>query len=299
VKLKLGAFAVVLVTIAGCTKTSEDSPAEPARAQANAGEAERDVAQLRTLRDALCACTNATCAAAVQAEVDAWSQARAARPSTVPPTAAVQHEAIMLAGELSRCREAALRAPPPDAAAPARPEAPASVAAPYPADDVLRAARQWLASERPMLVPAQATLSYVDRDGNFDAEHGRLLLYTGYVSEKLDDPRRKTGAPVIAPARRPDRCTQLTWQAGGWEVREWSCRAVLPHVPGCAVKTVWERAIANAAPADALAVITLEARDDKSPPAWRFAITDDLRGVKVRHTFADDCPLAVEQPASP
>lgn len=296
----LSFLAIVLGLTASCKPEVEERPVAPSLAV-------RAVAELRAIKDATCACRDAACLEAVAQRLTAWSGGPGAELTNSPiPDRKQSAELPALWHELQACMASvtsALAAAPPDAgvesdAPPVLRGVPAKVAAPYPADALLRAAREWLATAHPKLVPAQATLAYVDRDGNLDAEHGRFELQVGYVSEKVDDPRRKTGAPVVA-AERPSSCPKIVWQAGAWDVRSWSCREVLPHVPRCPAANVWSRAIAKGAPADALAVITLEYRDRSAPPRWAFAISDDLRGVKIRHAFDDDCPLAVEQPASP
>jgi hypothetical protein len=51
--------------------------------------------------------------------------------------------------------------------------------------------------------------------------------------------------------------------------------------PRCTTKTIWQRAIADGAPADAIAEITLE------QSSWHFEIYDQR--LRFSRSYADDC----------
>lgn len=66
----------------------------------------------------------------------------------------------------------------------------------------------------------------------------------------------------------------------------------------CPIQMIWERAVAEGAPRDAVASLKIGPvpRSSSSPGRWRFDISDKTRGVSFHKTYPDDCGLVVEAP---
>jgi hypothetical protein len=142
------------------------------------------------------------------------------------------------------------------------------------------------------------SLASVRSDGTLHHVFGRVDLTLG---DKLppDDPRRPTGAPVVAPRRRT-RCPILNYHHGAWHDESEHlesngggrystmigriCADAAPQLaaPRCTTAQVWARAKAAGAP-DGVATLTLD------PTGWRFTIDDATREVHVAQTIPDDC----------
>ncbi|MDQ3297746.1 MAG: hypothetical protein M3619_14250 [Myxococcota bacterium] len=163
------------------------------------------------------------------------------------------------------------------------------------ATTLLTAARTWAQRTHPAHHLEQTTISYVDAAGVLDPDHGELAVQLGTPSKPTDDPKRRTGAPIKpAGSAAAPSCPVLYWsRSAGWSSSPWTCRTLEPHVARCSPQQVWKRAIEKGAPADALAVMTLERAPD-SAPMWRFKISDPPRKIDISESFADDCELAVE-----
>lgn len=170
------------------------------------------------------------------------------------------------------------------------PTQPAVPAKPH-ADAVLAAARTWQRAFNARLGVREATISYVESNGMLDAEHGQVMLAFGWVGKPVDDPKRKTGAPIPADNARPNECQLFGFAQGKWTPyeAEW-CQDIADAPLRCSIEQIWKRAVNREAPTDALAVIHY------SSGTWNFTITDDPRNVHFNASFPDDCPLAVEQP---
>jgi hypothetical protein len=193
--------------------------------------------------------------------------------------------------------EVAIDAMPIDAGMPAREGAVAPEA-------LVRDVRTFVAADMPDVVLGTVKAAYVRSDGTLDPTYGTLEIEFGVSSrplELVDDPSRPTGAPLPPPPQetkqRHNDCPKHTWQMGAWRHKQGYCRKREPLIgPRCTAKQIWERAIANNAPKDALAVLTLDApRDHASSAMWHFAISDRLRKVSVSKFYADDCPVAIEK----
>jgi hypothetical protein len=134
------------------------------------------------------------------------------------------------------------------------------------------------------------SVEYVGPDGLMDPAFARLEVWYGLTKTTTDDPSRKTGAPVVAPAATDrTQCPRVAWANGRWESRKANCSA-----PGaalhCTVPVIWERAIAKGAPRDAVAKLVT------SGTTWRFDIDDPVRDVHFHKSFADDCGAIAEAP---
>lgn len=159
------------------------------------------------------------------------------------------------------------------------------------ADAAIAAARTWQQATQPRLTVWQIRASYVEANGAIDGENGFLTVQYGASNTPVDDPGRKTGAPVKPDTSRPESCPVLRLTTS-WSHYDGACREVPDYTPKCTVAQIWKRAIEQGAPADALAVILF---DNDATPSWRFDITDEPRRVNIQHTFDDDCELAVER----
>ncbi len=152
------------------------------------------------------------------------------------------------------------------------------------------------------MVVESLRLDYLRADGTFDPTFGE---FDANLSRPLvppppppDDPARPLGAPVPPPVpfdtSLPD-CYDIEWS-----------RAKLVDAPGrmcfpsgmpvgaarCMPAQIWARAIADGAPAAALARLHFTTATSVS---WYFAIDDEPRGVHFSRTYADDCVPAVER----
>jgi len=144
----------------------------------------------------------------------------------------------------------------------------------------------------------------VRADGTLDPKYGELEIEFGASArplEQLDDPSRPTGAPLPSPPPnakpRENGCPKPAWIGGKWTLRDGYCRRQEPLVgPRCTAKVIWDRAIAQGAPKDAIAVLKIDSPNDFGSSAlWRFEISDRLRKIQFRKSYKDDCPVAIEQ----
>jgi hypothetical protein len=126
--------------------------------------------------------------------------------------------------------------------------------------------------------------------------------------EPPDDPKRPVGAPV--PRRHAtvnlfsDNCTNLSWRHGGLVQEDrGTCMSLQSSVHTalrCNAAQLWARAKRDGAP-EGLAVISLRQEYDTLGGAigvklvWRFAITDEPRGIEFSREYPDDCSPIVEK----
>jgi len=158
------------------------------------------------------------------------------------------------------------------------------------ADALINAARAW--QKHPKLAVSEIRISYVDPTGLLDGEFGVMRVAFGASQTPVDDPKRKTGAPVKVDDTKPATCPTLFLDAGGWSQSDSFCPDVASYIPRCSVIDIWKRAIKAGAPKDALAVITFT---NSEKPAWSFEITDAPRDVNISNAFPDDCERTLEK----
>jgi hypothetical protein len=161
------------------------------------------------------------------------------------------------------------------------------------ADTLLRDARAWARDKQPEHLVSDVRIAYVDASGELDADHGELEIVFGRTLRKVDDPKRKIGAPVVQP-QEPNDCFQLAWsRKAGWSRTTYGCSEAYEVATRCTVKQIWKEAIERNVPAEALASLSLRTRP--SGGAWEIRVVDEPRGINIVESFADDCPLAVEK----
>ncbi len=133
-------------------------------------------------------------------------------------------------------------------------------------------------------------VQYVGPDGLMDPAFASVELWYGQTKTTADDPSRKTGAPVVvrAATNRSD-CPRITWANGRWESHMAGCPAQITALH-CTVPVIWERAITQGAPRDAVAKLVT------SGSTWRFEIDDQVRDVHFHKSFPDDCGAIAEAP---
>lgn len=137
------------------------------------------------------------------------------------------------------------------------------------------------------------TLDYVRADGAFDPKYGKASARFGYHRvAPADDPKRPIGAPVEdKPAEPPpETCPSLDYRDAKLDVTSsYGCPSVvgMSERPTCSITQVWQRAIADGAPANGLAVIELRPPADGRPLQWHFAIDDDPRDIHFQRSYDD------------
>lgn len=147
---------------------------------------------------------------------------------------------------------------------------------------------------------ARIQIEYVGPDGMLDPRYSKgLVAFTQRPAEPDDDPQRPTGAPVPKPPRpqRP-KCPTWSWEPGAWTPTEGYCGAQQIKAVRCPVTVIWQRAIDDGAPRDALAKLTLLGKSERSTGGlrWSFEIRDTTRGVSFARSYADDCGPIAEAP---
>lgn len=159
------------------------------------------------------------------------------------------------------------------------------------ADALIGAARA--SQTDPRMPISSITVEYVDAKGMLDETYGGLWVTWGLSTKPFDDPKRKTGAPVPTDTTLPETCPTVAFaRKGPWTVGQNECTQEEPYVPRCTVAQIWRRAIAQAAPPDALAVIKYR---NLVPPSWTFTIRDAPRNVNIALELPDDCERQLEQ----
>ncbi len=286
-------IAIVLATLTalgGCKKKSGSEFAEP-------------LAKMSEFADMMCKCLDKACADAVQERMTKWATDAAAKDewSKTKPDEATMKKMTELGEKYAGCMNKAFGpspepapeepAPPP---APSKPALPAAVPSPATVEALLASARTWARGEHDQLHIVQLDLAYVGADGVVDPDFGKVTVQLGRVAQTADDPKRRTGAPVLPAASQPTTCMELLWTAKGWTKQALStCWSAVAPFPRCPVTTLWKRAIDKGAPADALAVLTLRESTNRR---WTFVINDEPRKVAISQSFDDDCELIVEKP---
>jgi len=293
----VGVVVVVIIALAGCKKSSPDEPAAV-------------LAKMKEFASAMCACVNQACADHVQETMTRWSIDMAKksgndeRPSEAwikEMTEAGQKYAECMTKVMSATAPVAPPDPPapPAAPSPTKPDLPAAAPSPATVDQLLALARDWAGHKDDTLRVVHLAVHYVDAEGNVDDEDGEIEIELGTSAQAAGGSKRRLGAPVKAAPPQAATCHTLHWtRKDGWWITETTsltrCRDASPPFPRCAVPVIWKRAIANGAPAEALAVLRLE---EVTPRQWSFSITDQPRGIDIQHRFADDCDVAVEKPS--
>ncbi len=175
-------------------------------------------------------------------------------------------------------------APPIDAAA--------SATAAQSADGIVELAYQ--TAVKPYVVTA-IRLQYVRADGMLDPTYGKASVDFGYHLEVPgDDPKRPIGAPVVdkPPPAPPDTCPAIGYETGKLaktSLQGAMCfeREGIPTKPVCTIAKLWQRAIADGAPANALATFELHPPDDR-PLEWDITIDDEPRNYHFAKSYRDE-----------
>ncbi len=238
----------------------------------------------REYRDRVCACKDAACITAANEEL-ARSLPRGGDQLSEDETRQLQSYAAQANDCISKATGAI-----PERPLPTQPSPLPTTPTAHTADALLAAARTWQRINHPKLAVWSLEAMYVDQAGTLDAEYGEVRVELRTTSLP-DDPKRKTGAPVAIDTT-PAQCPQLRWK-DTWTADDESCATgATAYTPKCTVEQIWKRAIAQGAPADALAAVTFTM---SSGPSWTFDITDNPRNVHVHLPFDDDCERALEK----
>lgn len=262
----------------------------------NGGKIDEALAKMSEFADLMCQCKDKACADGVQERMNKWATDAAANEdwSKHKPDEASMKKMSEYGEKYATCMTAVMAPPPEPPPPPPPPPVPAAVPSPATVDALLASARTWARGEHEQLQIVSLDLSYVDANGVVDPSFGKVSIELGGPAPILDDPKRRTGAPVVPATSQPTTCTQLTWTAKGWtKSTQGSCRNASAPFPRCPVTTIWKRAIDKGAPGDALAVLQLR---EAAKRYWSFSIADEPRKVQIDHVFDDDCELAVEKP---
>lgn len=271
-----------LLALAGCP--DKNSPERQMRAAA---------AQMAEFADSMCRCSDKACADKVQDDLTTWATRMAKESSSKPPK---PDEELMkrmtdIGQRYAECMAKAMTYTKPELVAPRDDVPPASTT--RDADALVREARAWARAKQPEHLVTDARFDYVDAKGALDAEFGAVEITFGRPAKKADDPKRKTGAPAT-PTTSPEDCFMISWSpATSWSRTTYGCGDAVDVANRCTVTQIWRKAIEAKAPEDALAKI--EMRPLAAGAGWTFVIQDEPRGVDIRQSFADDCPLAVEK----
>jgi hypothetical protein len=177
----------------------------------------------------------------------------------------------------------------------------AAMTGPVLADVLIQTVRR----TKPGLDVTRLQIDYVRSDGTMDPTYGHFeaSLLGPEPGPPPDDPNRPTGAPVMTPPPSDRECLDQTWRASsGWAVPPSGYPVMCmsfgtPRPVSCTIIEVWKRAIAEGAPADALAKIELmNGMPEPTRGQWQFSIYDRPRDVHFTGSYEDDCPPRVEAP---
>lgn len=178
------------------------------------------------------------------------------------------------------------------------PERLAAPSGPAKADALIKQARD----DRDDLTVSRIAAKYVRSDGVMDPTYGELEI--NLIGERPppppDDPNRPTGAPVPTPVEPYNPtgrdCEDSRWTGStGWAPKQDDymkmCLAfgLEGAPPKCTVVQIWQRALADGAPANALATISVI-----SGMPWSFSIDDEPRNVHFSQVYDDNCAPAAE-----
>ena len=277
--MKLAAVGAVLL-LAACPSKKDAKRAEAAA-----------LAKMSELSVRMCECKDKACADHVQNAMTRWGEEMAKDPVVrdSKPDESVMKQMTELATTYGECMTKLLMGA---ESVHADPPAIEAIEA-RDADSLIHAARAWVTANEPGRLLSSARFAYVDANGVLDPEFGQARLVFGRSAVPLDDPKRKTGAPVPTPAI-PNDCFTRTWSPKtGWQHAPDACVPAYDIGVRCTVLAIWKRAISLGDPADALATIALASTEEGR--AWHFTIEDEPRGVHIAHAFVDDCPIAVER----
>ncbi len=148
---------------------------------------------------------------------------------------------------------------------------------------------------------SRITIEYIASDGMLDPRYSKgTVVFTQDRPEPPDDPERPTGAPSTPTPRisTARKCPTWSWEPGSWASSQGHCGAARIDAVRCPVLVIWQRAIADGAPPDALATLSMTGRSARSttPPRWSFEIRDTVRGVSFSRAYPDDCGPIAEAP---
>jgi hypothetical protein len=234
---------------------------------------EPDIAE--AFRDSVCRCTDRAC---VQKVIDWFAKMPMGGTKTSQSAMDKATECIANVDKLDGSGSSAVAMP----AMPAQREA----------DALLSAARTWQTTSHAGMSIWEATVSYVEANGMLDPEHGTVTVQFGASSTPVDDPNRKTGAPVKANTAKPTNCPTLTLEKAGWTSFDNTCADVASYIPKCTVQAIWKKAIDMGTPKDALATVRFS---NVTKQVWSFTVTDEPRNVNIAHEFPDDCERTLEK----
>ena len=263
--MKRALALAALVLVVGCKKKQSDNKR----------------AIFVELRSKICACKDMACVQKVSDEF----KARPDKPTFDQSVAEVY-------AETTKCMEAIRGVAGVGAGSgTAQPEIPLTIDA----DTLWRTARDWASTKYPGTYLRTMSAQYVDASGVVDPDHGELRFEWGAPEKPVDDPKRRTGAPISKDPKRVVVCGAARWlKEDRWHTWEQSCVDSPATTPRCSIQQVWKRAIEQGAPADAVAQVDYDSYLGERP--WTFKISDEPRNVNISHRFADDCELAVEKP---
>lgn len=250
-------------------------------------------------RDEMCACQTELCLMNVDAGWRIWLRGERQSLADRAESSAdyfVDEHAAQREMEACQTRISKSLAPPPVDAAPPPPAdeyAPLPPQKPISADAAIRSARTWAQEKRNSTLGSVRAV-YVDADGVLDPNAGEIHIAFGIGP--VDDPSRKTGAPVVHPDFSP-QCFTLVLAKGTWTRRDDSCGSVFTRPVACMPSDIWKKALADTKTKDGLAkdfVASIEI-STVYQGNWMLRVDDDMRKVHVMRMIPDDCPLAVEK----
>ena len=161
--------------------------------------------------------------------------------------------------------------------------------------------REVMRTTAPELAIRQFTAHYVRRNGTLLPGSGRIdvtFALPDGVDGVVDDPTRPTGAPIPEPSqaeKQRDRCPVIQLQSGAWSVHDRACSKLKLVGTKCPVSATWEKAIADGAPADAVAIVDR----NQQTGMWTFRVTDKLRSVAFNRSYPDVCEPKPPPPVKP
>lgn len=257
---------------------------------------EAAIAKMGEYARRVCACVDKACADKVQEDLTAWSveMVKSSSIKDAKPTEDQMKRMADVGTTYGECMAKLLEVP---TKGPALALSPPSKVPPRTAqtdaDSLFRGLREWARVARPQHQLVELSIWYVDAKGELDPTHGKLFARFGRATPIADDPKRRTGTPVTQTTT-PSDCFGISWDhAHGWTNEPIPCAPAFEVSVACSVREIWKRAIADGAPADAVATVTV--KTSTKVPSWGFWITDEARDVNIAQELKDDCPLVVEQ----
>jgi hypothetical protein len=137
---------------------------------------------------------------------------------------------------------------------------------------------------------------YTKSDGALDPTFGELRVEFRAPPPGVDDPTRPLGAPVREHSAESADVDCPTWtfvaKTAEWTAETGSCMPTVALAPKCTVEQIWARAIADGAPKEALATLSLGVRKGEPAIVWAFRIEDRPRQINIDKRYADDCAAA-------